>query len=93
MDFEWNPQKADINQREHGITFEEASTVFGDVLSVTFPDPDHSIQEERFLLLGVSSKNRVLLISHVYRAGTIRIISARKATRKERKYYETQRFG
>lgn len=93
MDFEWNPQKADINLRKHGITFEEASTVFGDVLSFTFPDRDHSINEERFLVLGVSSKNRVLVISHVYRAGTIRIISARKATKKERNYYETQRLG
>jgi len=88
IDFEWNPQKAEINHKKHGITFDEASTVFEDTLSVTYPDPDHSQQEERYLIIGVSSQYQVLVISHTYRSETIRIISARPATKRERIFYE-----
>jgi len=62
MDFEWNPQKAEINSKKHGVSFEEASSVFGDTLSVTYPDPKHSISEERFIMIGLSDKQRVLII-------------------------------
>ena len=88
MDFEWNLQKAKINIQKHGVAFDEASTVFGDTLSITFPDVDHSIQEERYLIVGLSNKNRILVISHVYRNEIIRIISARQATKREQKFYE-----
>jgi len=80
MDFEWNHQKAEINYQKHGVTFNEASTVFGDALSATFPDVEHSMQEAHYLIIGLSSKNRILVISHVYRDESIRIISARQAT-------------
>jgi len=90
MDFEWNHQKAEINSQKHGVTFDEASTVFGDTLSVTFPDVEHSIQEERYLIIGLSSKNIILIISHVYRDESIRIISARQATKREQKFYESE---
>ena len=90
MDFEWNHQKAEINSQKHGVIFDEASTVFRDTLSVTFPDVEHSIQEERYLIIGLSSKNRILVISHVYRDKSIRIISARQATKREQKFYESE---
>ncbi|NJO17835.1 MAG: BrnT family toxin [Thioploca sp.] len=88
MDFEWNPQKAEINHNKHGISFDEATTVFGDTLSITYLDPDHSIQEEWFVMLGLSSKHRILVISHRYHGETVRIISARLATKRERRFYE-----
>ena len=88
MDFEWSIQKADSNSKKHNISFEEASTVFGDVLSVTFPDPEHSVQEDRYLMIGLSDKSKVLVVSHTYRNESIRIISAREATLRERKFYE-----
>ena len=88
IDFEWNPQKAEINSKKHGISFDEASTVFEDTLSVTYPDPEHSEQEERYLIIGVSSQYRILVISHIYRSETIRIISARRATKWEQRFYE-----
>ena len=90
MDFEWNRQKAEANIQKHGVTFDEASTVFGDGLSTTFPDTEHSIQEERYLIIGLSNQNRILVISHVYRSETIRIISARQATKREQKFYERE---
>ena len=90
MDFEWNHQKVEINFQKHGVTFDEASTVFGDSLSLTFPDHEHSIQEERYLIIGLSSKNRILVISHIYRDESIRIISARQATKREQKFYESK---
>ena len=90
MDFEWNLQKADINSQKHGVTFNEASTVFGDTLSVTFPDAEHSIQEERYIIVGLSRNNRILVISHVYRNTTIRIISARQATKREQQFDESE---
>jgi len=88
MDFEWNPQKAEINIKKHNISFEEASTVFMDALSTTFPDFEHSIQEARYLIIGLSNQHKILVISHTHRNQTIRIISARQATKRERKFYE-----
>jgi uncharacterized DUF497 family protein len=87
MEFEWHPKKAEINLKKHGVSF-DANTVFGDYLSVTFPDPDHSREEERFLIIGLSNKYRILVISHTYRNEKVRIISARLATKRERKFYE-----
>jgi uncharacterized DUF497 family protein len=89
MDFEWDLQKADINSKKHGVSFEEASTVFGDYLSFTYPDSAHSIQEERYIIIGLSSQDRILIISHAYHGETIRVISARQATKQERDFYES----
>jgi hypothetical protein len=86
--FEWNRKKALLNIKKHGITFEEASTVFGDSLSLTIPDPYHSIGEDRFVIIGTSSRDRILVVVHTDRHDVIRIISARKATKNERKQYE-----
>ena len=88
MKFEWDPVKAYANERKHGITFVEASTMFGDVLSVSGRDLEHSVGENRFVTFGLSSQGRVLVVSHTDRAGVIRIISARPATRKEKRIYE-----
>ncbi|NJN49214.1 MAG: BrnT family toxin [Alkalinema sp. RL_2_19] len=90
LEFEWNPTKAASNERKHGISFEEAETVFYDEFARLLPDPDHSIREERFLLLGMSEEARLLLVVHVYRSSSnvIRLISARRATRYERQQYE-----
>jgi uncharacterized DUF497 family protein len=87
--FEWDDAKAVTNKRKHGISFEEAQSVFLDEVAVLIDDPDHSRQEERFLLVGLSAGLRVLTVSHCYRKAdeVIRIISARKATRKEREAY------
>src|SRR5207247_6350120 len=73
----------------HGITFQEATTVFGDALAITVSDPDHSIDEERFITIGQSSSGRLLVVCHIEQGDTIRIISARRATTHERKDYET----
>jgi uncharacterized protein len=86
--FEWHPEKAKKNHRIHGITFDEASTVFSDPLSLIIYDPLHSEAEDRFIIIGKSFKNRLLVIVHVDREDRIRIISARKATQKERRHYE-----
>lgn len=86
--FEWNGRKAQLNKRRHGITFEEASTIFGDALSLTIPDPAHSIGEERFITIGTSIKGRLIVVVHTDRYDIIRIISARKATKNEKKQYE-----
>lgn len=90
MDFEWDDTKAAKNIRKHGIEFKEAATVFGDPLSVTFGDPDHSADEDRFITIGVSTEGRVLIVSHTDRGDRIRIISARRATRLERRAYEEE---
>ena len=87
--FEWDPQKAKSNLEKHGVSFEEASTAFQDTLSLTIDDPLHSIDEERLILIGMSQKNRILVVVHTERGDNIRIISARKATKKERKNYES----
>ena len=89
MRFSWDPSKDLLNQRDHGITFQEATTVFGDSLAVTVSDPDHSIGEERLITIGQSSSGRLLVVCHIEQRDTIRIISARRATTHERKDYET----
>ncbi len=88
MEFEWNPAKAAINLEKHDISFPEASTVFEDALSVTFPDPDHSIGEEQYVIIGMSDSERLLIVSHTDRESHIRIISARSANRQEKRFYE-----
>jgi uncharacterized protein len=88
MEFEWNPDKAELNHKKHGISFEEAATVFNDSLSVTFPDPEHSVGESRYVIIGVSRFGKLLIISHTDRGAKVRIISARKATRQEQRFYE-----
>lgn len=90
MDFKWDTAKDKTNQQKHGISFEEASTVFYDPFAKLGHDPDHSDQEDRFILIGHSRKNHLLFVVHVYKesAGTIRIISARKATKKEKSDFE-----
>ncbi|BBD69877.1 hypothetical protein NIES4072_27870 [Nostoc commune NIES-4072] len=88
MEFEWNPDKAALNLEKHGISFPEAATVFNDPLSVTFPDPDHSIGESRYIIIGVSRFGQLLVVAHTDRGEKVRIISARKATRKEKRFYE-----
>jgi uncharacterized protein len=88
MEFEWNPDKATINLEKHNVSFPEASTVFEDVLSVTFPDPDHSIGEERYVIIGMSGSGRLLIVSHTDRENRIRIISARSANHQEKRFYE-----
>ena len=88
MQFAWDPKKAASNLRDHKVTFEEASSVFGDSLAITFDDPDHSEGESRLLTFGLSEQGRLLVVSHTERRGLVRIISARRATRAERRIYE-----
>jgi uncharacterized DUF497 family protein len=88
MKFEWDPRKAILNLRKHGVSFEETTTAFRDPLSVTAPDPDPSMSEHRFVTFGVSSKGRLLTISHTERGESFRIINARRATKQEREIYE-----
>jgi hypothetical protein len=86
--FEWHGTKAVSNLRKHAVSFDEASTVFADSLSNVFPDPDHSDDETRFIIIGMSEVGRVLVVSHTDRGERTRIISVREATRKERIFYE-----
>jgi uncharacterized DUF497 family protein len=88
VNFEWDPAKARQNRRKHRVLFQEAATVFGDPLAVTYPDPDHSASEERFITIGMSNAGRVLLVAHADRGEDIRIISARKTMQRERENYE-----
>jgi uncharacterized DUF497 family protein len=88
MEFEWDDAKADANLRKHGVSFDEAGTVFGDPLAITYFDPAHSDEEDRFLTIGTSQEGRIIILSHTDRGERIRIISAREATRGERKGYE-----
>lgn len=88
MIYEWNPEKAQRNLRKHGVPFEEAATVFLDPLAMTYPDPDHSDKEDREITIGYSTRQRLVFVSHVRRGNRMRIISARKATRRERKQHE-----
>ena len=88
MNFEWDTRKAANHARKHGVSFEEAATAFGDPLSITISDPDHSEEEQRFVLLGLSHRERLLVVAHVEREETVRIISARIGTRRERRTYE-----
>jgi len=87
--FEWDSQKAKSNMNKYGVSFEEASTAFNDPLSLTIDDPLHSTDEDRMVLIGMSYKNRVLVVVHTEKGDNIRIISARKGTKKERRYYES----
>lgn len=90
IEFEWNPAKAKANLKKHGVAFEEARSVFYDEFAIQFFDEENSESEDRFLMLGLSNESKTLVVSHCERneGGTIRIISARKATPSERKYYE-----
>jgi uncharacterized protein len=88
--FEWDPEKAKANLKNHKISFDEARTVFADPLFVIFADPDHSTDERRFIVMGESVKHRLLVVSYTERSTATRLISARKATRAERKNYEEE---
>ncbi len=88
MIYEWDPAKARVNLRAHHVSFDEAATVFLDPLAITFSDADHSDEEDREITIGFSKKLRVIFVSHCRRGEPVRIISARRATRKERKQYE-----
>jgi len=88
MGFEWDEEKAAANLAKHGVSFEEASTVFADPLYVDFYDPDHSSEEHRYIIIGLSRQGRLLLVSHTERDEVTRLISAREVTRSEREAYE-----
>lgn len=88
MEFEWNEEKAEKNLAKHGVAFDEAMTVFHDPLHVDFYDPDHSDEEERYLIVGRSRRGRLLILSYMERGDAVRLISAREATPAERRTYE-----
>jgi len=88
MRFSWDPKKAASNLNKHGVSFEEATTVFGDPLSDTFPDPDHSLEEYRFVIIGASESGKILVVAHTDDGELVRLISVREVTREERKAYE-----
>jgi uncharacterized DUF497 family protein len=88
MLFDWDPHKAAMNFMKHGISFNEAATVFGDTFGWTYPDSQHSRFEQRWITMGMSEQHRILIVVHIEEGQTIRIISAREATRKERRLYE-----
>jgi uncharacterized DUF497 family protein len=85
---EWDPEKAASNRTKHGVDFHEAGTVLDDPLSTTFPDPDHSLDEQRYLTIGSSLSGRILVVAHTDRGEAVRLISARQATPSERRFYE-----
>jgi uncharacterized DUF497 family protein len=87
-EFEWDPKKARANLRKHRVSFEEAITVFGDPLSLSMLDPDHSADEQRYLVLGMSMRGRLLMVAYAERPPRTRIISARRASRSEHRNYE-----
>jgi uncharacterized DUF497 family protein len=88
LTFEWDSRKARSNLAKHGVGFEEASTIFGDPLSLTIPDPEHSLAEKRHITMGRAFNGKLLVVVHTDRDDNIRIISARRANRRERKFYE-----
>jgi uncharacterized DUF497 family protein len=90
MEFEWDPKKARSNVRKHGISFDEAASPFSDVLSFTYDDELHSHVERRYATLGLSDRGRVLVVAHTMRGERIRIISAREATPREKRWYEKE---
>jgi len=90
VQFEWDPKKAKRNKKKHGVSFEEGVTVFYDPLSATFDDPDHSVGEHRYITIGLSSRDRLIVVAHAERGEVLRIISARPATAYERKRHEGQ---
>lgn len=86
--FEWDPEKSKINLKKHGVGFEEASTIFEDPQFISFLDEEHSVEEERYITIGLSIKSRLLMAAHTEREHRIRIISARKAEKNEEKFYK-----
>jgi uncharacterized DUF497 family protein len=90
MNFEWDRTKAAANLEKHGVAFDEAATAFGDPLSITIGDPDHSDDEDRFVLIGQAYSGRLLVVVHTDRGESVRLISARLATRRERQSYEQE---
>lgn len=90
MTFEWDSRKDAQNRRKHGVSFHEAATVFGDPLALSYPDPDHSVTEKRFLTVGKSTAQHLLIVAHADRGESIRIISARETTPRERIQYEEE---
>ena len=88
LTFEWDSRKARLNLTKHGIGFEESTTIFGDPCSLTIPDPEHSFAEERYITMGRAFNAKLLIVVHTDRSNNIRIISARRASRRERKSYE-----
>jgi len=88
MEFEWDPKKANSNLRKHQVSFEEASSALSDPMAATGADPDHSIGEFRYVTFGISERGRLLVVAHTEQSETIRIISARLASRREKKIYE-----
>jgi len=92
VEFEWNDKKAESNLKKHGVDFNEAATVFDDLFNIDFYDPKHSVEEHRFLVVGESNLQRLLIVSYVERDDKIRIISARELTAPERRNYEHGKF-
>ncbi len=92
MDFEWDDTKAESNERKHGVSFAEAMTVFADPLALTGFDPGHSDDDDRFITMGTSTAGRLLIVSHTDRGDKIRLLSAREASRRERRDYEDGNF-
>ena len=90
MEFDWDPKKAANNLRKHGVSFNEAATVFGDPLGTTVPDPDRSLAEDRYITVGMSDRHRLVIVAHTERGERIRIISARELNRAEREAYEEE---
>jgi hypothetical protein len=90
LQFDWDPNKARTNEAKHGVSFAEAATAFGDPLSLTVPDPDHSEGEARFILVGLSYRGRLVVVAHAEADDNVRIISARLATTAERRFYEQE---
>ncbi len=90
LKFEWDEDKAKLNQKKHGVSFEEAASIFNDPLSINFDDPEHSLGENRYIIIGLSHQGRYLFVSHTDRDDKIRLISARLVTPKERRYYERE---
>ena len=88
LEFEWDPAKAELNLKDHEISFDEATSVFRDTLSITIANPDHSESEDRFIDIGMSHRGQLLVVSYTDREDRIRIVSARRPTRAERKSYE-----
>ena len=91
MEFEWDPDKAKYNLRKHGVSFQEATTVFGDASSEVNYDPTHSKAEDRYMIIGWSYRSNLLMVSYTERGNRIRIISSRKLTKKERKSYDRRK--
>ena len=91
LTFEWDEEKARTNLRKHRVSFDETKTLFNDPFLMTFPDPEHSLAEARYVSIGLSAQGRILVVSHTDREMNVRLISCRKATRTERRAYEENR--